>query len=127
MMPAAIKVIHAAIAPGLAWSPISAIRKVSDKKLPGKNEIEMEMYNECTRLTANCIIYYNATLLSNLYKTSKNKDQQVYCDLIKRLSPVAWQHINLIGKYEFCQNQIAVNIQELIEAMLFNSEINFGT
>ena len=106
---------------------ISAIRKVSDKKLPGKNEIEMEMCNECNRLLSNCIIYYNATLLSNLYKTSKNKDQQAYCDLIKRLSPVAWQHINLIGKYEFCQNQIAVNIQEVVESALLNSEINFGS
>ena len=104
---------------------IAAIRKVSDKKLLGKNEIEMEMHNECNRLIANCIIYYNATLLSNLYNTCKNEDQQAYCDLIKRLSLVAWQHINLIGKYEFCQNHIALNIQELIETMLLNSEINF--
>jgi hypothetical protein len=106
---------------------ISAIRKVSDKKLPGKNEIEMEMCNECNRLIANCIIYYNATLLSNLYKASNNKEQQAYCDLIKRLSPVAWQHINLIGKYQFCKNQKAINIQELIETVLLNSEINFGS
>jgi TnpA family transposase len=106
---------------------ISAIRKVSDKKLPGKNEIEMEMNNECTRLIANCMIYYNATLLSDLYDTCANEDQQAFCDLIKRLSPVAWQHINLIGKYEFCKNQIDVNIQELIEILLLNSEINFGS
>jgi len=75
---------------------ISAIRKVSDKKLPGKNEIEMEIYNECTRLIANCIIYYNATLLSDLYETYSKQGQQDHCNLIKRLSPVAWQHINLI-------------------------------
>ncbi|MDL1969360.1 MAG: Tn3 family transposase, partial [Deltaproteobacteria bacterium] len=66
-------------------------------------------------------------LLSSLYNTCKNEDQQAYCDLIKRLSPVAWQHINLIGKYEFCQNYIALNIQELIETMLLNSEINFSS
>jgi hypothetical protein len=51
----------------------------------------------------------------------------VYCDLIKRLSPVAWQHINLIGKYQFRQNQKAINIQEFIETVLLNSEINFGS
>lgn len=106
---------------------ISAIRKVSDKKLPGKNEIEMEMYNECTRLIANCIIYFNAALLSNLYESFKNQGQKDYCDFIKRLSPVAWQHINLVGKYEFCQNHIFLNIQELIETMLLNSKINFGS
>ena len=47
---------------------ISAIRKIGEKKLSGKNEIEMEMHNECNRLVANCIIFYNAVLLSDLYK-----------------------------------------------------------
>jgi len=99
---------------------ISAIRKISDKKLPGKNEIEMEIYNECTRLIANCIIYYNASLLSDLYNTCDKQNLHDYCDLIKRLSPVAWQHINLIGKYEFCQNQTTVNTQDIIETVLSN-------
>ncbi len=104
---------------------ISAIRKVGNSKLPGKTEIEMEMYNECTRLIANCIIYYNASLLSSLYNICKERKQKAYCDLIKRLSPVAWQHINLVGKYEFRQNQKSINIQEVIEDVLRNSKINF--
>jgi TnpA family transposase len=106
---------------------ISAIRKIGGKKLPGKNEIEMEMYNECTRLVANCIIYYNAVLLSSLYKTYSEKGDQGQLDLLKRLSPVAWQHINLIGKYEFCLNQQSLNIQELINSVLSNSEIDFAS
>jgi len=104
---------------------ISAIRKISDKKLPGKNEVEMEIYNECTRLVANCIIFYNATLLSNLYNTCNKQKQLTLCELIKRLSPVAWQHINLIGKYEFCLNQNIINIQLVIEKALLNSKIDF--
>ena len=106
---------------------ISAIRKVNDKKLPGKNEIEMEIYNECTRLVANCIIYYNATLLSSLYNTCNKQNQQALCELIKRLSPVAWQHINLIGKYDFCKNQNLINIQEVIENALLNFKIDFAS
>ena len=85
----------------------------------------METYNECNRLIANCIIYYNAALLSNLYKTFNKQGYQEQCDLIKRLSPVAWQHINLIGKYEFYLNQKTINIQVLIEKVLSNSEIDF--
>jgi len=104
---------------------ISAIRKIGEKKLLGKNEIEM--YNECTRLVANCIIYYNAALLSNLYKTCNKQDHLAQYDLIKRLSPVAWQHINLIGKYEFCLNHNSINILELIETVLMNSKIDFGS
>jgi hypothetical protein len=78
-------------------------------------------------LIANCIIYYNATLLSKLYEASKNNEQQAFCDMIKRLSPVAWQHINLVGKYEFLRNQKPINIQKVIDAALLNSEINFGS
>ena len=106
---------------------ISAIRKIGEKKLPGKNEIEMEMYNECNRLVANCIIFYNAVLLSDLYKTFSKQGDQKQLDLIKRLSPVAWRHINLIGKYEFCLNQQLINIQELIKSALTNSEIDFAS
>lgn len=103
---------------------ISAIRKVSGNKLIGKTEIEMENNNECNRLIANCIIYYNATILSGLYREFKRQKNSVYCDLIKRLSPVAWQHINLFGKYEFCQNQITINIQEVIENSIRDFKIN---
>ncbi|MCW8800767.1 MAG: transposase [Desulfobacter sp.] len=56
---------------------ISAIRKIGEKKLSGKNEIEMEMHNECNRLVANCIIFYNAVLLSDLYKAYNKQDGYV--------------------------------------------------
>ncbi len=90
-----------------------------------ETEIEMDMYNECTRLVANCIIYYNADLLSNLFKVCKSQGLKEFSEQIKRFSPVGWKHINLIGKYEFCQNQIIVNIQDVIEYALQNSEIDF--
>ena len=92
-----------------------------------KNEIEMEIYKECTRLVANCIIFYNAVLFSSLYETYSKKEDQGQLDLLRRLSPVAWQHINLIGKYEFCLNQQIINIQDLISLTLVNSEIDFSS
>ncbi len=104
---------------------ISRIRKISGNKLPGKTEIEMEVNNECNRLIANCIIYYNATLLSKLYKKYKKEKNTEFCDMIKRLSPVAWQHINLVGKYDFCKNQNIVNIQNVIENLKADFKINF--
>ncbi len=52
---------------------------------------------------------------------------QELSDLIKRLSPVAWRHVNLIGKYEFFQNQYIINIQEVINLAMGNSEINFAS
>ena len=34
---------------------------------------------------------------------------------ILRFSPVAWQHINFIGKYEFYNRGDILNIQEIIK------------
>ena len=84
-------------------------------------------HNECNRLVANCIIFYNAVLLSDLYKTYSKIGNQELSNLVKRLSPVAWRHINLIGKYEFCLNQKNINIQEVINSALANSEIDFAS
>ena len=47
------------------------------------------------------------------------------CELIKWLSPVAWQYINLIGEYEFCHNQKLVDLQVIIEMLLANPKINY--
>jgi TnpA family transposase len=104
---------------------ITAIRKVSDNKLPGSNDPELSAYNECNRLIANCIIYYNAKLLSNLYLAYEEQGDAENCELIKRLSPVAWQHINLMGKYEFCYNQKVVDLQAVTKMLLANPKINF--
>jgi hypothetical protein len=42
------------------------------------------------------------------------------CIKIVRLSPVAWMHINLIGKYEFTSNvallDLADTVQELVQS-----------
>ncbi len=89
------------------------------------SEIEMEVNNECNRLIASCIIYYNAVLLSELFKKYKKENNVEFCDMIKRFSPVAWQHINLGGKYEFCQNQIHLNIQEVIASFSDDFKINY--
>jgi len=61
------------------------------------------------------------------YKTYSKIGNQELSDLIKRLSPVAWRHINLIGKYEFCLNQQIINIQEVVNSVWANSEIDFSS
>jgi len=41
-----------------------------------------------------------------------------HCELIKRLSPVAWQHINLVGKYEFCMEKRIIDLQEVTQTVI---------
>ena len=36
-------------------------------------------------------------------------------DVIQRMSPVAWQHINLIGQFEFSVADSKVDINALVE------------
>jgi hypothetical protein len=46
---------------------------------------------------------------------------------IIRLSPVAWQHINLIGRYEFNGNTPPLDLQGIIEMLVKNSKIDFAS
>jgi len=80
----------------------SAIAQVGGKKeLTGRTDIEIEISNQCARLVANAIIYYNSAILSRLLsKHEANQDAKALA-LIKKTSPVAWRHIHLNGHYTF--------------------------
>lgn len=84
-------------------------------KLRFKTEQDQQIWSECSRLLANCIIYYNASILSNMltYRESQGLDS----DVLKQISPVAWQHINLYGHYEFNKSQDSVNMGAIIRKL----------
>ena len=63
----------------------SAIAKVSGRKLIGKTEIELVTNNECSRLLAMCIIFYNASILSGIYEHCRTKGMSKECKNIIRL------------------------------------------
>jgi hypothetical protein len=66
-------------------------------KLRFKTEYEQQLWEECSRLVTNCIIYYNATILSSLLSYKERTGDSQGAALLKQVSPVAWQHINLHG------------------------------
>ena len=93
----------------------STIAKVSGgRMLGGKTEIELDVNAECIRLIANAVIFYNATLLSGLNQHYQAVDPKMAKEIL-RFSPVAWQHINFIGKYEFYKQGYVLNIQDVIK------------
>jgi len=81
---------------------------------------------ESNRLIANAVILYNATLLSTLYKHYQSVDTEM-AKAILGFSPVAWQHINFIGKYEFYNRGDVLNIQELIKNIIASFEIDISS
>ena len=86
-------------------------------KLRFKTEHEQQIWNECARLITNCIIYYNATILSKLLESKeKNGNEKDIVELLG-VSPVAWRHINLHGRYEFSKGPQEIDMNAIIEKL----------
>src|ERR1017187_5428174 len=90
-----------------------AIGYVNSGKFKVKTEAEQQVWNECSRLIANAIIYYNTLLLSRVYEQKQAANDREAMAILSGVSPVAWGHINLIGKFEFSQERSPVDIDAL--------------
>ncbi len=66
-----------------------------------RSQHEQEIWNECARLVANAVIYYNSLILSEVLDELQKRGEVVTIETLKRVSPIAWQHINFYGHYEF--------------------------
>src|SRR5947209_5832999 len=88
-----------------------------------RTELEQHIWSECTRFIANCIIFWNASLLSALYEAARNAGENTEAKQISQISPVAWRHINLRGRFEFQGKQTVMDIQEI--ARTFNQEFTW--
>src|SRR6266446_7917749 len=86
-------------------------------KLRFKTEHEQQIWGECARLLTNCIIYYNATILSHVLACKGGAGDTPGAALLKQVSPVAWQHINLYGRYEFSKSPEAIDIDAIVQAL----------
>jgi TnpA family transposase len=83
-------------------------------KLRFRSEDDQYLWHECSRLITNCIIFYNLTLLSRLWLRKKDTQELTH---IAHISPVAWQHINFYGRYEFTKALEPINLEEFVETM----------
>lgn len=81
-----------------------------------KTEQDQQLWGECSRLLTNCIIYYNASILSKMLTYGERMERD--SDMLKRISPIAWQHINLYGRYEFNKKQESIDMSEIIQELI---------
>ena len=78
-----------------------------------QTEAAQPIWNACARLITNAVIYYNMALLSKGYEhKSAAKDQQAMA-IIRGISPVAWQHVNLFGTFECSPAGSTVDLEAL--------------
>jgi len=71
------------------------------------------------------VIFFNASLLSTLYQHYRSVDPEKSKEIV-HFSPIAWQHISFIGKYEFYNRDDAINIQEVIENIIGELKIDIS-
>lgn len=92
----------------------SVIRKVYSGILKGKRIVDNRVSTHATRLVANCIIAYSATILNAVYeKMLRTGTPQAIIDEFARISPVAWIHIIFTGRYNFNKKSAGIDVQEM--------------
>jgi TnpA family transposase len=93
----------------------SAIAQAYGKKqLIGKTDLALEVTNQCGRLIANAIIHYNSAILSKLLEKYEREDNQKSLNLLRKISPVAWQHIHFQGHFKFAEEH-PIDLDQLIK------------
>ncbi len=110
--------IRAALNRGEAYHQLlQKIMDIGGGEFRGMNELEVEIWNECARLIALIIIYYNMHLLSKLYENALIKNDTAAIEYLKHISPVASQHINISGLYEFIETIKNINIDNVVAVL----------
>jgi TnpA family transposase len=78
------------------------LRKVGSGTFKGRRIENNQMSCQATRLVANFMIAYNSTLLNGVYlRLVKQYDEPTAQSMMASISPVAWPHILLTGRYHF--------------------------
>lgn len=96
----------------------SVITQVGGKKeLIGRTDLDVAISNQCGRLIANVVTAYNSILLSMLLDRYQAAGDQKALDLLKRISPVAWQHILFLGHYAFRNNYNPIDLEAMLASI----------
>ena len=95
-----------------------AIAQVGGKKeLTGRTDIEIEISNQCARLIANAVIFYNSAILSRLLTKYEASGNTKALALITQISPAAWRHILLNGHYTFQSDGKMIDLDALVAGL----------
>ena len=86
-------------------------------RLRFKTEAEQHLWLECSRLITNCIIFYNASLLSNVLRFKEEQADPQHIAQLKHVSPIAWQHINFYGRYSFATQPPLIDVSSLVQPL----------
>jgi TnpA family transposase len=79
-----------------------------------ETESEQNLWNECSRLVANAIIFYNTYSLNRLIDQMAGANKFDLVEGIKKVSPIAWRHVNLGGRFNLISQENPLDIDQMI-------------
>lgn len=86
------------------------IAYVNNGKFRVSTEAQQKIWNDCARLIANAVIYYNTALLSRIYENMLAAGNAEAIARLTKVSPVAWQNVNLFGAFDFSDSEVDVDL-----------------
>ena len=105
--------VHKALNRGESYHSLRSAMFSADKgKFKVKTTLEQKIWSECSRLLCSAIIFYNSFILSELMKDLPEDERAIF----SKISPIAWNHINIYGIYIFSSNN-ELNINEIISSL----------
>lgn len=83
------------------WSAARAMTKNQDGDMP-ERELNAQMNRaSSTMLLVSMLSAWNTVYLDKVVTTLRAKGAQIPDDYLAHVSPLGWQHVNLLGRYEF--------------------------
>jgi len=95
-----------------------AISHDNSGKFRADTEAEQNIWNECSRLVGDAIIFYNTFLLSKLLEQLGKENNIEIIERIKKISPIAWQHVNLGGRFKLTGQKEPMEIDLLLNRLV---------
>ncbi|HOV58731.1 MAG TPA: Tn3 family transposase, partial [Rhodanobacteraceae bacterium] len=89
------------------------IAYINSGKFRVQTEEQQRLWNDCSRLIANAIIYYNTVLLSKIYDRKLEANALDEIAVLKSISPVGWRHTNLFGNLEFSESDRVIDLDSI--------------
>jgi TnpA family transposase len=93
---------------------VRAVAYANGGRLRVRTDLEQQLWSECSRFLTNCVIYYNACILSELLEYAEREKDFDLAERIKRISPVSWKHVNLYGEYTFRDIGDVIDLAQMI-------------
>ena len=92
-----------------------------------RSQHEQEIWNECARLVANTVVYYNSLILSEVLDDLEKHGEMIAVETLKRVSSIAWQHINFYGRYHFDADFSPIDLAAIRQHLSSEEVLRFYT